>query len=327
MKHKNLYQIIIFIFALCLVASFYCAINAPSAMILSQPFSISKGESIVSISSRLKQENLIYSDLLFRFYVKMINQAQNIKAGYYIIPARASMKNIIKLITTNHVTTDGIFLIKEGETLKEIDHNLHLQNILPESQTLADLKVKDFKSDYQNLFHDLPGDTSLEGFLFPDSYHLPQGLTNREIIIIFLNNFSEKTKNLNISYQDLIMTSILEKEVQTEMDKRMVADLLWRRLKENIPLQVDATICYAQNQSFDNCVLTKDAFNLDSPYNTYKYQGLPPTPISNPGLISLKAALNPLANDYWYYLTNRKTGQTIFSQTYEEHQQARQKYL
>jgi UPF0755 protein len=257
----------------------------------------------------------------------MINRAQDIKAGYYLLPAHTSIKKIVQIITDNHVSADGNFLIKEGETLKEIDHNLHLQNILPESQTLAYLKVKDFKSDYQNLFHDLPDETSLEGFLFPDSYHLPQGLTNREIIIIFLNNFSEKTKNLTISYQDLIMASILEKEVQTEMDKRMVADILWRRLKRNIPLQVDATICYAQNQSFDDCQLTSAAFKIDSPYNTYLYQGLPPAPIDNPGLESIKAALNPLANDSWYYLTDRKTGKTIYSQTYEEHQQAKEKYL
>jgi len=88
---------------------------------------------------------------------------------------------------------------------------------------------------------------------------------------------------------------------------------LWRRVENNLPLQVDASICYAQKKSFENCDLTPEAFKFDSPYNTYLYYGLPPTPISNPGLESLKAAYSPLANDYWYYLTNRKTKET-FSQ-------------
>jgi len=123
------------------------------------------------------------------------------------------------------------------------------------------------------------------------------------------------------------MASLLEKEVREETDKRMVADILWRRLDTNFPLQIDATICYAEFESFKKCSLTRELFELDSPYNTYLYKGLPPTPINNPGIESIKAALNPLANDYWYYLTDRKTSKTIFSQTYEEHVAARAQYL
>ena len=327
MKHKTIIQTIIFFLALSLVGVFYLFINAPSSIIISQPFSIAKGESIASISSRLRQENFIYSDLLFRFYLKMTNKAQDIKAGYYLIPGRANTRTIVQLITNNQVAADGNFLIKEGDTLKDIDSNLHENNILNDSQVLTDLTIKDFNSNYEKLFKDILDNNSLEGYLFPDSYHLPQGLSEKEIVDAFLNNFSNKTKDLNIPYKDLIMASILEKEVQTEIDKRMVADILWRRLKENIPLQVDATICYAQNQSFSDCQLTEKAFKTDSPYNTYLYKGLPPTPICNPGLESIKAALNPLSNQSWYYLTDRKTGKTIFSKTYEEHSQARRKYL
>jgi UPF0755 protein len=136
--------------------------------------------------------------------------------------------------------------------------------------------------------------------------------------------------NINNShsfYENIIIASLLEKEVLTEIDKRMVADILWRRIEAGMPLQVDATICYAQNQSFIDCQLTEKAFKIDSPYNTYLYKGLPPTPICNPGLESIKAALNPLLNQSWYYLTDRKTGKTIYSQTFEEHKAAKAKYL
>jgi len=335
MKRNSLVKIIIFIFALCLVAGFYLFINAPSSIIISQPLSIAKGESVASISSRLKQENFIYSDLLFRFYLKMVNKAQDIKAGYYLLPARTSMKNIVQLITDNHISINGNFLIKEGETLKEIENNLHQKGILDSSQKLADSKLNDFVFSYPVLFRGASLNNSLEGYFFPDSYHLPQGLKEKEIIDAFLNNFSQKLTqqellNINNShnfYENIIIASLLEKEVLTEIDKRMVADILWRRIEAGMPLQVDATICYAQNQSFIDCQLTLEAFKIDSPYNTYLYKGLPPTPICNPGLESIKAALNPLPNQSWYYLSDRKTGKTIYSQTFEGHKAAKAKYL
>ena len=335
MKRNSLVKIITFILVFGLAGAFYLFINTPSSIIISQPFSIAKGESIASISSRLKQENFIYSDLIFRFYLKMVNKAQDIKAGYYLLPARASIKNIVQMVTDNHVLADGNFLIKEGETLKEIENNLQQKGILLSSQNLADLKLNDFVFHYPALFRGASLNNSLEGYFFPDSYHLPQGLSEKEIIDAFLNNFSQKLTqqellNINNShsfYENIIIASLLEKEVPTEIDKRMVADILWRRIEAGMPLQVDATICYAQKQSFIDCQLTKKAFKIDSQYNTYLYKGLPPSPICNPGLESIKAALNPLSNQSWYYLTDRQTGKTIYSKTYEDHLEMRQKYL
>jgi len=153
---------------------------------------------------------------------------------------------------------------------------------------------------------------------------------------MFIDNFVSKIENdlfFDIKeqkrsfYEILTMASLLEKEVREETDKRMIADILWRRLDTNFPLQIDATICYAKYQSFKNCSLTRELFKLDSPYNTYIYKGLPPTPINNPGTESIQAALNPLTNDYWYYMTDRKTGKTIFSETFDEHLEFRGKYL
>lgn len=336
MKHKIIVQTIIFVSALLLVGVFYLLINIPSSVATSQSFSISKGESLRSIAKRLEQTQLIFSSFIFQFYVKMAGQAKNIKAGYYLLPGNTSVKNIVSLITNNHVLTDGNFLIKEGETLKDIENNLQQKGTLLSSQNLNQWQIKDFSFDeYSDLFQDVAPDNSLEGYLFPDSYHFPQGLSSSEIIEAFLTNFEAKlndAKLLEINnghsfYENLIMASILEKEVQTEIDKRMIADILWRRLKENFPFQVDASICYAQNQSFIDCQLTEKAFKIDSQYNTYLYKGLPPSPICNPGLESIKAALNPLSNQSWYYLTDRKTGKTIYSKTYEEHLEMRQKYL
>lgn len=334
MKSKNLYQIISFVISLLIIGFFYLLINAPSPIITSQPFSIAKGESIMSLSSRLKHENFIYSDFLFRFYIKLTNQSQNIKAGYYLLPPRLSLVQLVNIITDAKNINDGIFLIKEGETLKDIEANLRKRGILIENIHLSYFKIQDFLQLYPDLFQGAPLDNNLEGYLFPDSYHFPPNSSAKDILNTLLNNFQSKVKtnqllvnNSHSFYENLIMASLLEKEVINKAEKRIVADILWRRIKIEMPLQVDATICYAQNQSFNDCQLTSQAFKIDSLYNTYLYKNLPPAPICNPGLESIEAALNPLPNQSWYYLTDRKTGKTIFSQTYEEHKAAKAKYL
>jgi UPF0755 protein len=334
MKQQSFIQIIIFLLSILIVFGFYFAISIPSPVIISQSFSIAKGESINSIGSRLKQENLIYSEWLFRFYLKLIGKAKSIKAGYYIFPPRPSLVEVINFITDSKNIHDGIFLVKEGDTLKDIERNLQNRNIINQNDSLESYLIADFINEYPLLFDGAPLNNNLEGYLFPDSYHFPPGLTTKEIINAFLSNFNNKIKENDINltnkysaYENIIMASILEKEVIGDTDKRLVADILWRRLEKRMPLEVDASICYALTKSFNDCKLSKDAFKIDSPYNTYLYQGLPKTPISNPGLESLKAALNPLPNDYWYYLTDRKTGKTIYSKTYEEHLKMRQKYL
>jgi len=274
---------------------------------------------------------------LFQFYVKIKGQEKNIKAGDYQFISPLTITNITEVITNGKLTNNHSFLIAEGETMLEIEENLKEKGLIDESTSLKNWKIGDFlEQKHFDIFSQIPSDALLEGFLFPDSYHLPQGLEEKEILSIFIDNFVSKTENdlfFDIKeqkrsfYEILIMASLLEKEVSGERDKKMVADILWRRLDTNFPLQVDATICYAEFQSFKKCSLTRELFKLDSPYNTYLYKGLPPTPIDNPGIESIQAALNPLANDYWYYMTDRETGRTIFSKTFEEHLESRGKYL
>lgn len=300
-------------------------------------FSITKGENLRSIANRLRNEEYISSSILFQFYVKIRGQEKNIKAGDYQFDLPLTIANITWAITNGKLTNNHGFLIAEGETMLEIEENLKEKGLIDASLSLENWKIEDFLAKkYFDIFSEIPLDAPLEGYLFPDSYHLPQGLEEKEIISIFIDNFVSKTeKDLFFEikeqkrgfYEILIMASLLEKEVREETDKKMVADILWRRLDTNFPLQVDATICYAEYESFKKCSLTRELFKLDSPYNTYVYKGLPPTPINNPGIGSMQAALNPLSNDYWYYMTDRETGKTIFSETFEEHLESRGKYL
>ncbi|MGB9680780.1 MAG: endolytic transglycosylase MltG [Minisyncoccia bacterium] len=325
-----------FIFALVLIFLYFVLISLPYPESINQEvvFSVQKGESLKEISLNLAKQKIIISSFLFNFYLKLNRLEKNIKAGDYIVNLPISLKDLAIKLTSNNV--DSVFLIKEGETLKEIEDNLKEKGFLKNEESLSNFKLKDFK-DFAlkfNLNNYL--DKPLEGFIFPDSYHLTKGMSASEIITIFLDNFSKKIGSYlkdKISsqeknfYEILTLASLIEKEVKEIEDKRMVADILLRRLQTEMLLQVDATICYTLNQGFYNCQLKKDDFKIDSPYNTYLYQGLPPTPIANPSKETIEAVLNPIKNDYWYYLTNRKTGKTIFSKTYEEHQQACAHYL
>ena len=346
MKQVRFIKISSFIIACILVLFFYLLINLPLPCEQECNFSITKGENLKSVSRRLKDEKYISSSILFQFYIKMIGEDKHIKAGYYQFPSPLTIVNITEIITNGKLSqNNNSFLIVEGETMSEIEESLKEKGLISSSSSLKNWKKEDFPAKkYLNIFSEIPQDAPLEGYLFPDSYHLPQGLEEKEILSIFIDNFiakacgelsrtieddlffdlKEQKRNF---YEILIMASLLEKEVSEETDKRMVADILWRRLDTDFSLQVDATICYAQYQSFKKCSLTVESFKIDSQYNTYLYKGLPPTPINNPGIESIKAALNPLANDYWYYLTDRTTGKTIFSKTFEEHSESRQKYL
>jgi len=338
MNKKYFIKNSLFIITCILVLFFYTSVNLPLTCQEECDFSITKGENLRSIANRLRNEKYIFSSILFQVYVKTKGLEKNIKAGDYQFIPPLTITKITEIITNGKLTkNNNSFLILEGETMLEIEENLKEKGLIDPSSSLKDWKIGDFlEKRYLDIFSEFPPDTSLEGYLFPDSYHLPQGLEEKEILSMFIDNFVSKTENdlfFDIKeqkrsfYEILTMASLLEKEVREETDKRMVADILWRRLDTNFLLQVDATICYAKFQSFKKCSLTRELFKLDSPYNTYLYKGLPPTPINNPGIESMQTALNPLANDYWYYMTDRETGKTIFSETFKEHLEARGKYL
>ncbi len=199
------------------------------------------------------------------------------------------------------------------------------------------LSKKDF-SDSFDFLKDKPKDLSLEGYIFPDTYYInKQNITNsgqlEYLIKIFLENFkkkltSEMREEINRQektiFKIIIMASMIEKEVKIPEDKKIVSGILWKRLENNIPLQVDATISYITGKKGIN--ISIDDTKIDSPYNTYKYRGLPLGPISNPGLESIIAAIYPETSAFWYYLST-PDGTTIFSKTLEEHNIAKQKYL
>ncbi|MBD3360384.1 endolytic transglycosylase MltG, partial [Candidatus Peregrinibacteria bacterium] len=171
--------------------------------------------------------------------------------------------------------------------------------------------------------------------LYPDTYFLNfADFSPHDILYLTLDNFEKKwmeiDKNLEESklndysiHEIITMASIIENEVFGEKNRKIVSGILWKRLENDWPLGADAALLYIT----DDREITSQDLNIDSPYNTRKYKGLPPGPISNPGTESIKAALYPKESNYWFYLTTPDTGEVIYSTTNEEHNQNRQKYL
>ena len=268
-----------------------------------EPFFIDRGQSLFQIAEDLEKEGLIKNKFFFDLYVFIKGAQRKLQAGEYFLSPSESIARIAGKIISGDIAK-VVVTIPEGFTVKQIEEKLNLK---------------------------LPGE-NLEGFLFPDTYYLPVDVTPEKVVEIMTTNFDKKMAPFKEEiegqgktiFEIVIMASLLEKEVKTFEDKELVSGILWKRLKNNIPLQVDATISYITGKQTTR--ISREETQIDSPYNTYKYLGLPIGPICNPGIDSIKAAIYPKNSQYWYYLSTSE-GKTIFSETLEEHNLAKAKYL
>ena len=284
-------------------------------------FVIKEGETLRIISENLKEEGYIKSGNFFYLSLCLNNNPKNIKAGTYALNSEMGNLEIISQIIKGSSVSEKITII-EGWTISEMADYLEKKGLFKKEEFIETANSNDFITEFKFLGYK-PENMNLEGFLFPDTYYISLDNTPEEIIKIMLSNFEEKVwkkiEDKDGFYDTLILASMLEKEVVSLEDKKIVADILLKRLEIGMALQVDATVLYANNLE------TLD-LEIDSPFNTYKYPGLPIGPISNPGLKSIEAALNPTENNYWYYLST-KDGTTIFSRNFEEHKINKNIYL
>ncbi|MFZ5390791.1 MAG: endolytic transglycosylase MltG [Patescibacteria group bacterium] len=303
------------------------------------PVSISPGQGVKQIGYNLQQKNLIRSRWWFESWVWLKRSEKAFLAGDYLLPSNASVVNLTSLLTGGVRPTSELSLtFIEGWTVDQIGDYLADNNIgsIKEFKRLnnnPEIILANNSFLNQELFSTAIKVGSLEGYLFPDTYRVYRSAGEEDILVKMMFNFQKQIKdnwfkeldNRKITVHDLVtLASIVEKEVRSDKDRAMVADIFWRRLKIGQGLQADSTVNYATGKSLPSVSL--DDLKIDSPYNTYKYRGLPPGPISNPGLSALQATLWPQANDYWYFLTTPQ-GQVIYSKTFEEHKIAKQKYL
>jgi len=289
---------------------------------------VQKGWGDEEIADELQKLGLIRSYNFFEFYVIASLKHSSLQAGKYNFSSKMSIYEIVNKMVRGDVIKDALIIL-EGWDEGDIGKYLEEKGFCKQDDFLS--LIKDDYSEEFDFLKDKPKEMDLEGYLFPDTYEVSGGESCSGIIDVLLSNFGNKLTpelrteiaNQNKSIFDIVtMASLLEKEVRTIEDKKIASGILWKRMSIGMPLQLDSTVNYITGKS-DPSVRLNDA-KIDSPYNTYKYKGLPKGPISNPGIDSIMGAIYPTETKYWFYLSD---GTTHFSETLEQHNAAKRKYL
>lgn len=299
------------------------------------------------IASYLKSQGIVRSKWALVTYASITGNASNLKPGAYEFDGRLTIPAIVsQLVQGERYPNERFITIPEGWDLEDIGLYLESINLVsandlwqvtgfPPSRAARKETTAALGAGLVNQFPflgELGPSATLEGYLFPDSYRLYRDASPRDVATKMLANFERKLtpdlkdeirKQKKTVFEIITLASLLEKEVPNSRDRKIVAGILWKRLANHIPLQVDATVSYATGKRG-----TPSARDLlaNSPYNTYAHSGLPPGPIANPGLDAVRAAIQPTPNPYLYYLSTAD-GTTIFSKTLTEHAAAKTKYL
>lgn len=330
-KLSGYLAIIAFVFFLSVLFYFIDEIYIERVTVQKIEFQIEKGENLNSVIGRLKDSGLVRNKFLVRLFV-FLSGSDSVKPGSYSIGPEYSVRDIFASFIEG---SDAEVKIFEGWTIKDIALALGKNGVIKSGSEFIKLAKNFDNSSTEYGFLPNKKGIDLEGYLFPDTYRFQRG-SEISAIETMLDNFNKKVyfhypKSQEELRNILIMASMLEKEVQSEEDMRLVSGILWKRFESEIGLQVDATLVYVKcvlmidpDKIDPTCrQLTNGDRNLDSFYNTYLYKGLPLGAISNPSIRAIEAAMSPVESEYWYYLTARDDGRTIFSRTLDEHNQNR----
>ncbi len=294
---------------------------------------IEPGKGIFEISHQLKKEGLIKSPLVFQIYVWQKGINSKLQSGEYFLAQNLNIKEIARILSRGEGSTKEITLtFIEGWSNQQIADYLAGQGITSTKDFLDVIQKKAPWWDNYRILDSKPRNLDLEGYLFPDTYRVYSDTAVQDIVKKMLDNLENKLtaemraeieRQVKTIHEILTLASIIEREVSSDTDRKIVADIFFKRLKAGMPLQADSTVNYITGKSVSRISAVDK--EIDNPYNTYKYKGLPPGPISNAGLSAIIAAIYPTANPYWYFLTT-PDGKVIYSKTYAQHVAEKAKY-
>ncbi len=296
-----------------------------SSSMTSKEVTIEDGLTLSQIADQLKEEGLIRNTWAFEYYVKLKNGERYLMAGSYVFSPSQSVPSIVSQLTHGKVATK-LVVILPAQRIDQIRRSLIDQGF---SETEVDAALQ--PAQYENLavLADKPKGASLEGYLYPESFERTPTTTATDIV---RQSIAQMDRHLTAAvkqgfadqglttYQGIILASMVEEEVVTTSEREQAAQVFIKRLKEGIRLGSDPTAFYGAYLNGATPSVT-----YDSAYNTRLHGGLPPTPISNVSVSSLKAVANPATTD-WLYFVSGDDGTTYFSKTYEEHQKLTDQY-
>lgn len=293
-------------------------------------FTVTSGEPLKDVSARLAQQGLIKNDYWFRTYISFRGWDTKFLAGQHQLKKDMSILDVARNLTSStNVSLEKTITIIEGWNDREIGQYLQDHGVGTKKDFLREVAKTGWQTKYVFL-DDKPLGVDLEGYLFPDTYRIYGDASVDDVIKKMLDNFDSKLtpqmrtdiKKRGLTVHDVLtVASIVEEEVRGDGDRKKVADIFYKRLKAGIPLQADSTVNYVTGKSAAS-VSAKD-LQVKSLYNTYQNRGLPPGPISNPGLSSIMAAIYPESNPYYYFLTT-PDGRVLYAKTLEEHNKNKQ---
>lgn len=312
---RHILWAVAFALALFIVGGYQLLFAPPADFPSGSIVSIAHGESAPDIAAQLASAHIIKHPGILRAALRVTEGSARIQAGAYLFKTPEDLFTIAyRLVAGAYDIPPVRITFPEGETVRDDAARI--------TEGIPDISTSDFLSKAQ----------PYEGYLFPDTYLFLQSTDADSIVKTMRANFDTKIATLSVqirasghSLSDIvILASLVEKEARTSANKRIVAGILWNRIKFGMPLQVDAVFGYIFNR--DTYSPSYADLKTESPYNLYLHKGLPPTPIDNPGLDSLDAAISPTNTNYLYYLTG-SDNLMHYATTYAGHQANRRKYL
>lgn len=325
---KNIIKIISAVL-LIMILAFGCDMIGMIGSKETVEFTISDNDNLTTISQKLEKNNVVLNRHIFKLYYKTTHSDLMVHPGTFSIRKNSSYKEIAKAITTPFTNTLTL-TVPEGFEVREIAARLLEKGLIADIAEFQNtLKNYIFQTNQGTV---ISGETMLEGYLFPDTYQIESSASARDIISLLTNNFKskwtdeyeERAKELGMNVKEVItLASIVEREARKTEDFPLVASVFHNRLNSGKRLESCATVQYILKER--KSVLSVADTNIDSPYNTYQNEGLPPAPISSPGILAIESVLYPKDTDYLYFFTDTN-GDNHYSKTYEEHNRQIQKY-
>lgn len=283
-----------------------------------------RGESAKSLYADLKAKGLIRSENAAWFFGEVSGRGRKLKAGYYDVSAAMSAPELITAVSEGRVARRKIMVVP-GLRLEQVAGRVERAGLSDRATFLAAARADAFVGEVRM---PLPRGQSLEGYLYPATYVFAVGTPVHDIILAMLKGFDREFVAPNAASirksrlglrKIVILASMIEREAKADHERPIIAGVVMNRLRQNMKLQIDATVIYALGHHTKR--VTARDLAVNSPYNTYLYPGLPPGPICCPGPASLEAALHPAATPYLFYVADGR-GTHVFSRTLAEHSAA-----